>query len=165
MRELFPLIERLAADELDSLRHAHAKRDGPMWGESSEDLNATRLAWSGRRAAQHVNEERNVLIFVADSSAAVAVDGDERELAAGEALIVEKGRRRRITAGAHGVRYLSVHLRRPPSRFGRASPAKREADLGGRRDRARALLRSARRVRARCWHRRRRRRPRGGTPP
>jgi quercetin dioxygenase-like cupin family protein len=60
-----------------------------------------------------VNDERDVLIFVADGSAKVTVDSDEHELAAGEASIVEKGRRRRITAGPGGVRYLSVHLRRP----------------------------------------------------
>jgi hypothetical protein len=29
-------------------------------------------------------------------------------------MIIEKGRRRRITAGRDGVRYLSVHRRRPP---------------------------------------------------
>ena len=55
-----------------------------------------------------------MLIFVADGSATVMVDGEERELAAGEASIVGKGRRRKITAGVAGVRYLSVHLRRPP---------------------------------------------------
>jgi quercetin dioxygenase-like cupin family protein len=55
-----------------------------------------------------------VLIFVAEGSATVTVDREERQLAAGERLIVDKGRRRKITAGAGGVRYLSVHLRRPP---------------------------------------------------
>jgi hypothetical protein len=33
---------------------------------------------------------------------------------AGDALIVEKGRSRQITAGAEGVRYVSVHRRRAP---------------------------------------------------
>jgi mannose-6-phosphate isomerase-like protein (cupin superfamily) len=113
-RELFPLIERLAPAELDGLDSADRPR-GPVWGASSEDLNATLLAWSaGGGPPAHVNGERDVLIFVADGSATVTVDGEERELVAGEALIVGKGRRRRITAGAGGVRYLSVHLRRPP---------------------------------------------------
>jgi mannose-6-phosphate isomerase-like protein (cupin superfamily) len=55
-----------------------------------------------------------VLIFVVDGSATVVVDDEERELTAGDALIVGKGCRRRITAGRAGVRYLSVHRRRPP---------------------------------------------------
>jgi mannose-6-phosphate isomerase-like protein (cupin superfamily) len=113
-RELFPLIERLAPAELDGLDSADRPR-GPVWGASSEDLNATLLAWSaGGGPPAHVNGERDVLIFVADGSATVTIDREERELAAGEALIVGKGQRRSITAGAGGVRYLSVHLRRPP---------------------------------------------------
>lgn len=114
-RELFPLIERLAPAELDGLVGADRPGGGPVWGAASEDLNATLLAWSaGEGPPAHVNGERDVLIFVADGSAIVTVDGEESELAAGEALIVGKGRRRKITAGAGGVRYLSVHLRRPP---------------------------------------------------
>ena len=40
------------------------------------------------------------------------VDGDENPLAAGSALLVEKGRSRSVRAGEGGVRYLSVHVRR-----------------------------------------------------
>jgi quercetin dioxygenase-like cupin family protein len=100
---------------------------GPVWGAASEDLNATLLAWdAGGGPPAHVSEERDVLIFVADGSATVTVDGEGRELVAGEASIVGKGRRRRITAGAGGVRYLSVHLRRPPLEIQPAN-ARREA--------------------------------------
>jgi mannose-6-phosphate isomerase-like protein (cupin superfamily) len=114
-RELFPLIERLAPAELDGRDGADVPRGGPVWGPASEDLNATLLAWSvGGGPPEHVNDERDVLIFVAEGSATVTVDGEERQLAAGEGLIVDKSRRRKITAGADGVRYLSVHLRRPP---------------------------------------------------
>jgi quercetin dioxygenase-like cupin family protein len=114
-RELFPLIERLALAELDGLDDAEVRRGGPVWGAASEDLNATLLAWSvGGGPPEHVNDERDVLIFVAEGSATVRVDGEERQLAAGEGLIVDKGRRRKITAGSAGVHYLSVHLRRPP---------------------------------------------------
>jgi quercetin dioxygenase-like cupin family protein len=126
-RELFPLIERLALAELDGLDSADVPRGGPVWGATSEDLNATLLAWdAGGGPPAHVNGERDVLIFVADGSATVTVDGEERELGAGEASIVGKGRRRRITAGSGGVRYLSVHLRRPPLEIQPAN-ARREA--------------------------------------
>jgi quercetin dioxygenase-like cupin family protein len=95
---------------------------GPVWGAESEDLNATLLVWSADEGPpEHVNEERDVLIFIVDGAATVTVDGEEHELAAAEALIVAKGCRRRVTAGPDGVRYLSVHLRRPPLQITQAS--------------------------------------------
>jgi quercetin dioxygenase-like cupin family protein len=115
-RVLFPLLERLLGDAgLASLGPAAtAARGGPVWGSESEDLNATLLAWpAGGGPAEHVNAERDVLVFVVDGSATVALDGREHDLGPGEALIVEKGRSRRVIAGPAGVRYLSVHLRRP----------------------------------------------------
>lgn len=115
-RQLFPLIERQARAELDhGLDHTETTRGGPVWGHASEDLNATLLLWdAGGGPSEHVNAERDVLVFVAEGSASVTVDGEEHELAAGEGLIIDKSRRRKITAGRGGVRYLSVHLRRPP---------------------------------------------------
>jgi quercetin dioxygenase-like cupin family protein len=114
-RELFPLIERLVAAKLESLEGAQEPGRGPVWGAASEDLNATLLVWdAGEGTPEHRNDERDVLIFVAQGSATIAIDGEERDVAAGEALIVEKGRTRTITAGPGGVRYLSAHVRRPP---------------------------------------------------
>ena len=113
-RQLFPLIERLAAPALGD-GSSTQKGGRPVWGEASEDLNATLLEWaSGGGSPEHVNDERDVLVFVVDGSVSVEIDGEERELTGGEVVIVPKGRRRRITAGRGGVRYLSVHLRRPP---------------------------------------------------
>ena len=124
-RELFPLIERLAARELDDrTEKTRSRRGGPVWGAASEDLNATLLEWGPDGGPpEHVNDERDVLLFVVEGSAVVAVGQEPHELREGEALIVAKGERRSITAGEGGVRYLSVHLRRPPlqiqSRSGR----------------------------------------------
>ena len=119
-RELFPLLERLLGDSLAGV-HLGGEREppleghGPVWGAESEDLNATLLVWSPSGGTpEHVNDERDVLLFVVDGTVAISIDGSEQELRAGEALIVAKGRRRRITAGSDGARYLSVHLRRPP---------------------------------------------------
>lgn len=112
-RVLFPLLEQIAADRLEGWEPDDVQ--GPLWGLASDDLNATLLAWrEGGGPAEHVNDERDVLIFVVAGSANVSVDGEAEELHAGRGLIIEKARRRSIAAGAHGVRYLSVHLRRPP---------------------------------------------------
>jgi len=86
-----------------------------VWGLESEDLNATLLVWpAGAGPPEHVNEERDVLVFVVDGSAELTLDGETSVLATGDAAIVGKGCRRRLTAGPDGVRYLSAHLRRPP---------------------------------------------------
>jgi iron-sulfur cluster repair protein YtfE (RIC family) len=61
-RELFPLIERLAADRLE--RAGPALAGGPIWGQASDDLNATLLAWgAGDGPGEHVNDEREVWSF------------------------------------------------------------------------------------------------------
>ncbi|HZU20499.1 MAG TPA: hemerythrin domain-containing protein [Gaiellaceae bacterium] len=112
-RELFPLIERLAADELQ--QRPRAGSAGPVWGTASDDLNATLLAWPPEQGpGEQVNEERDVLVHVVEGSATLVVDGEETTLRPGAATIVAKGTTRKLTAGPHGVRYLSVHLRRPP---------------------------------------------------
>ena len=112
-RELFPLIERLAPGRLES--SGRPVGGGPVWGQASDDLNATLLAWAaGDGPAEHVNDERDVLVFVVDGAATITIDEEIRDLRPGDAVIVAKGRRRKITAGHGGVRYLSVHLSRPP---------------------------------------------------
>jgi mannose-6-phosphate isomerase-like protein (cupin superfamily) len=115
-RELFPLIEKLAADRLE-----HAGRSitgGPVWGQASDDLNATLLAWGpGDGPAENVNNERDVFVFLVDGAATIKIDDEIRDLGPGDAVIIAKGRRRKITAGRGGARYLSVHLRRPPLRI------------------------------------------------
>jgi len=108
-------------------RRLGANNEGPVWGLESDDLNATLLAWgSGRGTAEHVNTERDVLIFVADRSAVVTIDADAQELQPGSAVIIPKGRRRSVLAGPRGVRYLSVHIRRPPLQI-RPAPTATEA--------------------------------------
>lgn len=117
-RKLFPLIERLVGDGLATLElkdDPPIPRRGPVWGAESDDLNATELVWrAGDGPPEHVNDERDVLLVVLDGSLELRVDADESELMEGEAAIVGKGRRRKITAGDRGVRYLSIHQRRPP---------------------------------------------------
>jgi len=125
-RTLFPLIENVASDE--ALRRLQGSPDagaavdtmspqgtGPLWGAETDDLNATLLAWPpGSGPSEHVNSERDLLLVVLSGSATVKVEGEARAIAAGQAIVIEKGSARRITAGPEGVRYLSVHARRPP---------------------------------------------------
>ena len=131
-RDLFPLIEETLPDELDlaASRAAAEPRavdllrpagTGPLWGTATDDLNATLLAWpAGGGATEHVNAERDVLVVVLAGAAVVTLDGEPHEVRAGQAIVLEKGRSRSIAAGPDGVRYLSVHRRRPPLQIGRA---------------------------------------------
>jgi quercetin dioxygenase-like cupin family protein len=73
------------------------------------------LAWgAGHRTPRHVNDERDVLIVVLAGSAEVTVGSRSDTLRSGQALLVSKGELCEIEAGPEGVRYLSVHRRRPP---------------------------------------------------
>ena len=88
---------------------------GPLWGMASADLNATLLAWPADHVlAEHVNAELDVLLVVVAGDATVTIDGAPHELRAPAALLVPRGARRAIRAGADGTRYLSVHRRRGP---------------------------------------------------
>jgi hypothetical protein len=89
--------------------------NGPVWGMASEDLNATLLSWRpGDGVADHVNAERDVLIVVTDGSGFATIDGQKHPLHRHHALLIRKRARRQIIAGADGLRYLSIHLRRGP---------------------------------------------------
>jgi quercetin dioxygenase-like cupin family protein len=87
---------------------------GPLWGLESDELNATLLEWGPGEGPpeETVNTERDVLVFVHEGSLTLFLDGVESEVPAGRAVIVEKGRRRRLVAGPEGVRYLTAHRRR-----------------------------------------------------
>jgi quercetin dioxygenase-like cupin family protein/hemerythrin-like domain-containing protein len=135
-RRLFPLVEEVATEALNGLDLVGARDAdpgpivdlfaplgrGPLWGSDTDDLNATLLAWAaGDGPPEHVNGERDVLILVLAGSAFVTIDSSPHEMHAGDVVIVEKGVSRRITAGAEGVRYLSVHRRRAPLQIATAS--------------------------------------------
>jgi mannose-6-phosphate isomerase-like protein (cupin superfamily) len=87
---------------------------GPLWGMASADLNATLLGWPpDHELAEHQNLERDVLLIVLRGAGAAWIDNEKHVLSPGQALLIPKGTIRRIRAGGGGIRYLSVHLRRP----------------------------------------------------
>ena len=86
---------------------------GPIWGDATEELNVTLLAWPpGGGPAAHVNDERDVVIVVAEGTAQVVLDGVTHHVRPGHVVIVPRGASRALTAGPDGVRYLSIHRRR-----------------------------------------------------
>ena len=88
---------------------------GPVWGIETDDLNATLLAWpAGDGPPEHMNDERDVVVVVVQGSLTVVVDGETRTIEAGDAIAIPKGTTRKIAAGPDCVRYVSVHVRRPP---------------------------------------------------
>lgn len=125
-RDLFELIQRLVpAGELDAIGLAPREPAapvadlaagggrGPLWGVATADLNATLLAWDpGDGTPEHVNAERDVLYALVDGGGSLELDGEARLVRAPAAFVVEKGRRRRLTAGPDGIRYLTAHLKR-----------------------------------------------------
>jgi mannose-6-phosphate isomerase-like protein (cupin superfamily) len=117
-RVVFELVQErvpeadLAALRLPAREEAPDVR-GPVWGAATEDLNATLLVWPpGEGPAEHVNEHRDVLYVVLAGGGVLRLDGEERDLREGDALVVEKGASRALTAGVDGIRYLTAHLRR-----------------------------------------------------
>ena len=82
---------------------------------ASTDLNATLLAWPpGHELVEDTNSELDVLLIVVEGSGVAKVDEEEHALAAGSALLVEKGSSRTVRVGPDGIRYVSVHRRRRP---------------------------------------------------
>lgn len=85
-----------------------------VWGLASEDLNVNLVAWpDGEGVDEHRNTARDVLIVVTSGDLAVTIDGATQFVSAGQCILIPKGAMRRLVAGAGGVRYLTVHWRRP----------------------------------------------------
>ncbi|MEP7224787.1 MAG: hypothetical protein ABI783_07510, partial [Actinomycetota bacterium] len=86
---------------------------GPVWGEATDDLNLTLLAWpAGEGPSEHVNDERDVALVVLEGTGSVRLDGSDEDVRAGHVVVIPQGVSRSLTAGPHGIRYLSVHRRR-----------------------------------------------------
>jgi mannose-6-phosphate isomerase-like protein (cupin superfamily) len=92
---------------------AEGEPGGPLWGFDGEDLNANLLLFDGGAGvAEHVNAEREVLIVALSGEGRIVIDGNERELRAGQAVAVPKGARRSIRSAGGRFAYLTCHRRR-----------------------------------------------------
>jgi quercetin dioxygenase-like cupin family protein len=86
---------------------------GPVWGDATDDLNLTLLAWpEGEGVVEHVNSEFDVVVVVVGGAGEIVLDGIHHEIHSGQAIVIQRGTRRGLTAGPDGIRYLSVHRRR-----------------------------------------------------
>lgn len=89
---------------------------GVVWKLPSDgDLNGNlvRLA-AGRRIDEHRNDDVDVLLVIRTGSGELDVDGVAHPLTETTVALVPCGTVRSITAGRHGISYLSIHRRRAP---------------------------------------------------
>lgn len=87
---------------------------GTIWRMASEELDATLQAWpAAHEVAEHVHDDVDVFVVVLDGGGTASIDGVRHELSRGSAILVPRGARRGMTAGADGLRYLRVLRHRP----------------------------------------------------
>lgn len=105
----------------DSPRHvgvAHEETDGSgaVWrltpAERSLDANIIRLP-PGDEIARHHGPDLDVLIHVIDGSGTLETETGEIALTPGALVWLPPRSSRRFIAGADGLRYFSVHRRKP----------------------------------------------------
>jgi len=89
---------------------------GAVWNltpqERTLDANVIHLP-AGDGIAEHAGPELDVLIHVIDGSGTLATEAGDLALEPGALVWLPKRSRRAITAGREGLRYLSVHGRKP----------------------------------------------------
>ena len=94
---------------------------GAVWSLAPDDrtLDAN-VIWlpAGDGIASHVGPDLDVLIHVIDGSGILSNDGDDIALAPGVLAWLPPRSRRVFTAGADGLRYLTVHQRKTKPAFG-----------------------------------------------
>ncbi len=103
-------------------------RSGAVWSlPHGGDLDANLVHLDrGDRIDAHVNNEVDVLVSVISGRGTMIVDAQRIELRDDVVVVVAKGSRREVEAGADGITYLSIHRRRAPLGIGTAP-----ADDGG----------------------------------
>ena len=86
---------------------------GPVWTNRSEDLDVNLLVFGADDGvAEHVNDQVDVLLVAVAGRGVVTIQGQPRELAAGQAVVIPKGARRGTRAAGGRFAYLTCHRRR-----------------------------------------------------
>lgn len=87
---------------------------------------------AGESIAQHAEPELDVLLVVSSGTGMLAdAEGERLPLTAGTTAWLPRGSSRSLSAGAAGLSYLTVHVRRPGMRIASRPPASFEAALAG----------------------------------
>lgn len=90
-----------------------AGHDGPIWSQTSEQLNVNLLRFSaGEGIPPHINTEVDVLIVIVAGEGRLMLGDEERPVCAGEVVLIPRGMRRAIICTAGTLAYLSCHRRR-----------------------------------------------------
>lgn len=104
------LTSRAALSEVD------ADASGSIWRlePSQRDLDANVIALPpGGGITRHNGPSLDVLLHVLDGSGTLETELDEVALAPGDIVWLPRGSERRFLAGPDGIRYLTVHHRKP----------------------------------------------------
>lgn len=112
---------RILADSR-ALAGAEPEARGAVWrlDETQRHLDANVIALPpGGRIDEHVGPAEDVLLHVVAGSGTLRSGDAELELATGAILWLPRRSRREVTAGSDGLRYLSVHRRKPGLQIGR----------------------------------------------
>jgi quercetin dioxygenase-like cupin family protein len=97
---------------------------GAVWRLEADErhLDANVIALPpGERIEEHAGGAEDVLLHVIAGSGTLRSADEELALATGAVVWLPRRSRREITAGAEGLRYLSVHRRKPGLQVGRLS--------------------------------------------
>ncbi|GGA61795.1 hypothetical protein GCM10011490_10150 [Pseudoclavibacter endophyticus] len=109
-------LPRLVADTSALLGALDIDRGGSVWqlNPASRDLDANIIALPpGDTIATHDGPDLDVLILVLTGTGTVGTENGEIPLTPGALLWLPAGSQRRIEAGDDGLRYFSVHHRKP----------------------------------------------------
>src|SRR5690625_2692500 len=109
-------LPRVVLDTSDLLASSSQDAAGSIWrlepGARDLDSNIIALPPQGE-IGQHVGPELDVLIFVLTGSGELHTELDTIALQSGHVLWLPAKAQRRFTAGPEGLRYLTVHQRKP----------------------------------------------------
>jgi len=101
---------------------------GALWRLAVEqrhlDANVIGLA-AGRRVDTHTGPDLDVLMLVVDGAGEVVGADTAVQVRAGSLVWLPRRSQRRIVAGPDGLRYLTVHPRRPALSIGTPGTARR----------------------------------------